>query len=240
MHDSITRLFAALDLTRLGDADTTADIEALCALAARCPVPPAAVCVHPEMIVSARRGLAERGLDTVVVATVVNFPDGGDDPARIEREIRRAGGAGAQEIDAVLPWRRLLDGNMASVSACLAAARRASGVLPLKIILETGELVTAERIRQASEMAVEAGADFIKTSTGKAATNATPAAAEIMLTVLAEHGGCCGFKAAGGIRAPAQAAVYFELADRLLGEDWACPQHFRLGASGLAEAALEH
>lgn len=234
------RLFAALDLTRLGDADTPEDIEALCLLAARCPVPPAALCVHPEMIVCARRGLADCGLDAVVVATVVNFPDGGADPDRIVREIHRSRGAGAQEIDAVLPWRRLLADDTKTVESCLAAARQASGALPLKIILETGELVSPKRIRQASELAVAAGADFIKTSTGKMAVNATPEAAEIMLQVIAEHGGQCGFKAAGGIRTPEQAAVYFALADRLLGSQWASPKRFRLGASSLAESALEH
>lgn len=234
----LSRLFAVLDLTRLGDADTPADIAALCDLAARCPVPPAALCVHPEMIVSARQGLDVRGMREVAVATVVNFPDGGADPDRVARETRRAIGAGAREIDLVLPWQALLGGAIPTVEACLHAGREASRGAVLKVILETGALGALAHIREAAGLAIRAGADFIKTSTGKAAVNATPAAAEAMLETIAAHGGRCGFKAAGGIRTPEEAAAYFALADRLLGADWPTPARFRIGASSLADAAL--
>ncbi len=232
------RLLGCLDLTRLGQADTPADIAALCDLAARLPAAPAALCVHPEMITSARAGLDARGLGQVVVATVVNFPDGSADAARCRREIERARGAGAQEIDAVLPWRHLLSGDADAVAACLQAFREASGPLPLKVILESGELGTPGRIHEASLLAIRSGADFIKTSTGKARVHATPEAAEVMLAAIAGEGGRCGFKAAGGIQTPAQAAVYFDIAERLLGADWATPARLRIGASSLAEAVL--
>lgn len=239
MDDRILhRILACLDLTRLGEADTPADIDALCDLAARLPVPPAVLCVHPEMIASAHAGLAARGLAGIGVATVVNFPDGSSDAERCEREVRRARGAGATEIDAVIPWRALLAGQATTVAACLASIREASRPLPLKLIIESGELGTPGRIREASRIAIAAGADFIKTSTGKAREHATPAAAEVMLEVIAETGGQCGFKAAGGIRTPEQAATYVELAERLLGRDWIGPARFRIGASTLAEAVL--
>lgn len=234
----LRRLLACLDLTRLGDADTPADIAALCDLAARLPVAPAALCVHPEMITSARDGLLRRGLAGVAIATVVNFPDGAADPARCRREIQRARGAGAQEIDAVLPWRALLDDDPDAVVACLMAVREASGPLPLKVILESGELGSAARIREASLLAIHAGADFIKTSTGKARVHATPEAAEVMLQAIADTGGRCGFKAAGGIRTPEEAAQYVAIAARLLGPLWVTPTRFRIGASSLAEAVL--
>lgn len=234
----LRRLLACLDLTRLGDTDTPADIDALCNLAMRLPVPPAALCVYPEMIASARAGLDRRGLDTVAVATVVDFPDGADDPARCRREIHRARGAGAQEIDAVMPWRTLLAGDVDAVEATLLAMREASGPLPLKVIIESGELGTFSRIREASLLAIRAGADFIKTSTGKARVHATPEAAEVILTAIAETGANCGFKAAGGIRAPEDAAAYFAIAGRVLGPAWAHPSRLRIGASSLAESVL--
>lgn len=233
---TLRRLLACLDLTRLGEADTPADIDDLCAQAAALPVPPAALCVHPEMITRARSGLAALRLDAVVVATVVNFPDGSADPDRCRREIQRARGAGAQEIDAVIPWRALLAGDAGAVAACLEAIREASGPLPLKLILESGELASAEALRDASRLAIRAGADFIKTSTGKARVHATPAAADVMLATLAAEGGRCGFKAAGGLRTPEDAAIYLALADRHLGPGWATPATFRLGASALAGA----
>ena len=240
MHNPgfLHRLPTFLDLTRLGQADTPADIAALCDLAACLPAPPAALCVHPEMITSARAGLDARGLGEVVVATVVNFPDGSADAARCRREIDRACGAGAQEIDAVMPWRSLLAGHADDVAACLKAIREASGSLPLKIILESGELGTPERIREASLLAIRSGADFIKTSTGKARVHATPEAAEVMLAAIAGEGGRCGFKAAGGIQTPEQAAIYFDIAERLLGAGWTTPARLRIGASSLAEAVL--
>ena len=232
------RLMACLDLTQLGDSDTPRDIQALCSLAARLPVAPAALCVHPEMVASAHAGLERVGLPAVLVATVVNFPDGAEDPARCRREILRARGAGAQEIDAVLPWRALLAGDADAVVASLRAMREASHGLTLKVIIESGELGSTAHIREASLMAIHEGADFIKTSTGKARVHATPEAAEAMLVAIAETGGRCGFKAAGGIRTPQQAGEYLAIADRVLGPVWCRPARLRIGASSLAEALL--
>jgi deoxyribose-phosphate aldolase len=230
------RALAALDFTRLGDDDTPADILALAADAALHAGAPAALCVHPEHVTTARRALDALGLQAVRVATVVNFPDGGTDAARVTRETRRALGAGADEIDLVLPWRALLAGDEASVEAVLAAGRAACPGRVLKVILETGMLEAPASIRRAGELALAHGADMLKTSTGKVAVNATPEAAAVLLELLADRGGLAGLKIAGGVRTLDDAATYFALADRHLGPDWATPARFRIGASGLMQA----
>jgi deoxyribose-phosphate aldolase len=232
--DTARRALAALDLTSLGEDDERAHIEALCSAARAAPAPPAALCVYPEWVAVCRARLDADGLDGVQVATVVNFPQGGSDPLRVQREARRAIAAGASEIDVVLPWRRLRAGEPADARAVLAACREACGARArMKVILETGELRDPLSIRDAALLSIDEGADFIKTSTGKVAVNATPEAARIMLGAIAERGGGCGFKAAGGIRSLDDAAAYFGLADDLLGPAWATPRRFRLGASGL-------
>lgn len=240
-HALALRLLPLLDLTSLGDDDTPAQIEALCARADTGSGFPAAICVHPEHVATVRRAM--RGTP-VRTATVVNFPDGGDDPARVERETRRAIAAGADEIDLVLPYRAFLRGDAAAaervVDACRTACRHHT---TLKLILETGELGATGHVRAAAWLGIGAGVDFLKTSTGKVAVNATPAAAACMLDVIAASGGRCGFKAAGGIRTLAEASAYLELAQSRLGADWIEPSHFRIGASTLfaeLRAALEH
>lgn len=234
------RLLPLLDLTSLGEEDTPARIRALCASARSPHGWPAAVCVYPEHVTTARESLDGT---PVRIATVVNFPDGGDDPARVARETRRAIAAGADEIDLVLPWRALCVGQVARARACVDAAREASGTgIVLKLILETGALGEPGLVRKASELGLDAGVDFLKTSTGKSAAHATPEAASVMLDAIAERGGRCGFKAAGGIRTLEDARGYLELAQSRLGAAWISPAHFRIGASGLLaaiEAALD-
>lgn len=230
--DLARRALAALDLTSLGEDDTPATIEALCASAVGAGGPPAAICIYPEHVTTARRALEARGLNAVRVATVANFPDGAADAARASRETRRAVAAGADEIDVVLPWRALRAGDEAGGSVLVAACREAAPGRVLKVILETGELQEPMLIRTASELALAAGADFIKTSTGKVPVNATPAAARVMLEAIRDHGRG-GFKAAGGVRQIEDAAAYFALADEILGPGWATPARFRIGASGL-------
>jgi deoxyribose-phosphate aldolase len=227
------RALGALDLTSLGDDDTPAHIEQLCAAAASAGGAPAAVCVYPEHIGTARRALDRLGLPQVRIATVTNFPDGSADEARAVRETRRAVAAGADEVDVVFPWRAFREGQHETAAHLVIACKAACGARPLKVILETGELGDPGLIRAAADCALEAGADFIKTSTGKVAVNATPAAARILLEAIRDHGGSAGFKAAGGVRTVADAAAYLTLADDILGPGWATPARFRLGASGL-------
>jgi len=173
----------------------------------------------------------------VKIASVVNFPDGGEDPARVERETRRALAAGADEIDMVLAWRALRRGDAAIARAGVDACRAACGPdVALKLILETGELATPGLVRAAAELGLEAGVDFLKTSTGKVPVNATLEAAAILLDTIAAGGGRCGFKAAGGVRTLDEAAAYVALAERRLGADWVTARHFRIGASALLGA----
>lgn len=224
-------LLPLLDLTSLGEDDTPEAIRALCARARLPSGLPAALCVYPEHVTTVRNAIGDT---PAKVATVVNFPDGGSDAARIARETRRAIAAGADEIDMVLPYRALLAGDAALARLCVDACRAACGDgALLKLIIESGELATPERIRDACRIGLDAGVDFLKTSTGKVGINATPEAAAIMLDEIAAAGGRCGFKAAGGIRTLAAAADYLELADLRLGADWISPQHFRIGASAL-------
>jgi deoxyribose-phosphate aldolase len=225
------RLLPVLDLTSLREQDTPGEIEALCAAARGAPVLPAAVCVYPEHVTTARSRLAGT---PVRVATVVNFPDGGGDADRAARETLRALSAGAQEIDLVLPYRALLRGEPGLADAVVRACRETCAASALlKVILETSELGSAGRIREASEIAIDAGADFIKTSTGKAPGGATLEAAATMLDVIRARGGRCGLKVAGGIRSMAAASSYLELAATRMGTAWVGAQHFRIGASAL-------
>lgn len=226
------RVLAALDLTSLGEDDTPEAIVKLCA-AATGGAHPAAVCVYPEHITTARRALAAAHAGDVSVATVVNFPDGGNDIARVLRETRRALAAGAEEIDVVFPWRAHLGGDREIGARMLRECRALCGERILKAILETGELGEALRVRELSLAAIGAGADFIKTSTGKASVGATPAAARTMLECIRDSGGRTGFKAAGGVRTLADAHRYLALADEILGNGWASPARFRIGASAL-------
>ncbi|AXF77323.1 deoxyribose-phosphate aldolase [Erwinia tracheiphila] len=231
------RALQLMDLTTLNDDDTDDNVIALCRQACTPAGNTAAVCIYPRFIPVACKTLREQGTPDIRIATVTNFPHGNDDIDIALAETRAAIAYGADEVDVVFPWRALIAGNhgvgFQLVSACKKACASA-GVL-LKVIIESGELKTAELIRQASEQAIAAGADFIKTSTGKVAINATPDAAEIMLRVIADKGlgQQVGFKPAGGVKTAEEAARYLALADDILGRGWVDVRHFRFGASGL-------
>jgi deoxyribose-phosphate aldolase len=235
------RAVGLLDLTSLDEDDDEARIEALCAKARTPAGPVAAVCVYPRFVALSKRLLAGTGIG---VATVVNFPAGGADPEAAARETRDAVALGADEIDAVIPWRDLLAGDEAPARAVLSACRAACPGLPLKAILETGGLGEAGAVRRASRLAIECGADFLKTSTGKLQPAATIEAAALMLDEIRAAGAGTGtgrplgFKAAGGIRDAAGAARYLALADGIMGPGWAAPATFRFGASGLLDSLL--
>lgn len=225
------RLLPLLDLTSLGEDDTPQQIEDLCASARTAHGVPAAVCVYPEHVSTAARALRGSG---VAIATVVNFPDGSSNRERAMRETRRAIAAGADEIDLVLP--RSLD----TADDRLAAQRLVAAVreicvtgIALKLILETGILQTPQRVRAACALGLAEGVDFLKTSTGKVAVNATLEASALMLDAIAEHGGECGIKVAGGIRTLQQAEAYLAQSTDKFGPSWVTARHFRIGASSL-------
>ncbi|MCL7929847.1 deoxyribose-phosphate aldolase [Halomonas llamarensis] len=224
-----------MDLTSLNADDTDATIESLCKQAKTPFGHPAAVCIYPQFIVTARRALIAHKLSgEVKIASVTNFPDGGDDIMAAARATREAVASGADEVDVVFPYRTLMAGDeetcLELVEMCHAAC---GGQALLKIIIESGELKESALIKRASEIAIEGGADFIKTSTGKVEVNATLEAAEIMLKAIKDSGKDVGFKAAGGVKTVEEAAEYLALATEIMGAQWVTPKHFRFGASSL-------
>lgn len=228
------RALPLVDLTSLNDDDTPERIAALCEQAVTPAGPVAAVCVYAPFVrrcVQALRGSGVR------VATVANFPAGGLDVAGMRAEIERELADGAEEIDVVLPYAAYRDGDREAALELVRAARQAAGGATLKVILETGRLEDPALIRAASDDALAAGADFLKTSTGKLKPGATPEAARPMLEAI-KSAGRGGFKASGGVRTAEDAARYLQLADELLGPDWATPETFRLGASSLLDDLL--
>jgi len=236
------RALKLMDLTTLNDDDTDAKVIALCHQAKSPAGNTAAICIYPRFIPIARKTLREQGTPEIRIATVTNFPHGNDDIAIALAETRAAIAYGADEVDVVFPYRALIAGNsevgFELVKACKEACAAANVLL--KVIIETGELKDAALIRQASEISIDAGADFIKTSTGKVAVNATPEVAEMMMTVIRDKGvkADVGFKPAGGVRSAEDAAIYLKLADDILGRDWADARHFRFGASSLLTSLL--
>ncbi|HEY6135155.1 MAG TPA: deoxyribose-phosphate aldolase [Rubrivivax sp.] len=232
LQDHARIALACLDLTSLNDADTAADVERLCERAQSRFGPVAAVCVWPRFAALARARLPA----SIAVAAVANFPAGGTDVDAALRDTAQIAQAGAQEVDVVLPWRALQAGDEHACAQLLAAVRRGSDGLLLKVILETGELVEPHLIRRASELALAAGADFLKTSTGKTKVSATLGAAEVMLGAIAADDAAAsrvGFKAAGGIRSVTDAALYIHRVRSLLGDAAVGPRRFRIGASAL-------
>jgi deoxyribose-phosphate aldolase len=223
---------ACLDLTSLNDADTEADVARLCARAQSPHGAVAAVCVWPRFAAFARRELPA----SIGVAAVANFPDGSADIDRALRETRAIVDAGAQEVDVVLPFQRLIAGDEAQCRALLAAVRRACEGLCLKVILETGVLTEPVLIARACTLSLAEGADFLKTSTGKTPVSATPEAARVMLGAIAadpQARSRVGFKVSGGVRTVAEAAVYIALCEEWLGPQALNPKRFRIGASSL-------
>lgn len=231
------RALNLMDLTTLNDDDTDEKVIALCHQAKSPAGQTAAICIYPRFIPIARKTLREQGTPEVRIATVTNFPHGNDDIDIALAETRAAIAYGADEVDVVFPYRALMAGNekigFDLVKACKDACAAANVLL--KVIIETGELKDPALIRKASEISIKAGADFIKTSTGKVPVNATLESAEIMMQVIHDMGVAetVGFKPAGGVRTAEEAAQYLALADRILGKGWADARHFRFGASSL-------
>ena len=231
------RAIGLLDLTELGDQATDDDVIALCDKAHGPHGNTAAVCVWPRHVALA----VERLWGTNVrVATVVNFPGGEEPIGDVVAMTQQALVDGADEIDLVLPYRSFLAGDTATATAMVDAVRAAvpTDSHALKVILETGELVEPAAIHGAAVLAVQHGADFIKTSTGKTPQSATLEATGIMLGVIRQAGRPVGLKPSGGIRTLDDARHYISQADELMGAGWASPGTFRFGASGLLTALI--
>ncbi len=245
------------DLTTLEGADTPGRVRQLCEKA-RHPVPPdifneaaklkdfppipsvAAVCVYPAMVSVAVKVLAGSGIHVASVATA--FPSGQSPLSTKIDETRYAVAKGADEIDMVINRGAFLSGDYQQVFDEIAAVKEACGTAHLKVILETGELGSLDRVRLASEIAMHAGADFIKTSTGKIQPAATLPVTLVMLQAIADFyhktGKKIGMKPAGGIRTAKQAIQYLCMVNETLGAEWLTPQLFRFGASSMLNDIL--
>jgi len=226
---------ACMDLTSLNDGDEVEDVLRLCDRAVTPAGHVAAVCLWPVFVAIARSNLRGTG---VKVATVVNFPGGSFDIERTLHQIAEVRADQVDEIDVVLNYADILSGNGNRAADHLAACREACGDTLMKVILETGALAKPALIEKAARIAVDAGADFLKTSTGKVPIGATPSAARVLLEVAGEAPRPVGFKASGGIRDLGAARDYLALADEIRGPGWATPASFRFGASGLLDAVL--
>ena len=235
-----------IDLTTLEGADTPGKVAALCSKAVRPdPVDPsipsvAAVCVYPNLVPVAVERLRGSGVKVASVAT--GFPSG-QAPLDVKlAEVREVVEMGADEVDMVIDRGAFLSGRYAKVYDEIVRVKEASGSAHLKVILETGELGTYDNVRRASLLAMAAGADFIKTSTGKLPSAATLPVALVMLEairdVYEETGRMVGMKPAGGIRNAKQAVQHLVLVHETLGPDWLTPDLYRLGASSLLNDVL--
>ena len=237
LRETAAVALSLLDLTNLKDDCTPAQIETLCARAQSPYGNTAAICIWPRFVAQAR-GILGTG-HAVKIATVVNFPAGDMEVADVAAEAREAIADGADEIDLVIPYRAFLAGNEQAVTDMVTAVKaECKGPVILKTILETGELKDVALIQRTSELAIDAGSDFIKTSTGKVAVNATLETADIMLRAIRASGRKVGFKPAGGIGSVADAALYLSLAETIMAPDWAMPSTFRFGASSLLDDIL--
>ncbi|MCB1754469.1 MAG: deoxyribose-phosphate aldolase [Gammaproteobacteria bacterium] len=230
------RILQLLDLTSLNDDDTAQTVITLCDKADTPFGPVAAVCVWPQFVKTAAERLAGSSLR---IASVANFPDGHPDPEPAKKQTMQIIRDGGDEVDVVFPWRNCLDGDFDSGSHLVSGCKsRCGNAVKLKVILETGELLDDAIIYRASRVAIDAGADFIKTSTGKSRVSATLPAARTMLRAIGDAGGGCGLKVSGGIKTLDDARDYLELAEVMMGADWISPESFRFGASGLLDALL--
>jgi deoxyribose-phosphate aldolase len=235
-----------MDLTTLEGSDTSGKVTALCAKAIR-PQPGdasipsvAAICVYPSRVPDARTHLHGSGVLVASVATA--FPSGQSFADVKVAEVKEAVAVGADEVDMVIDRGAFLSGDYQAVYDEIVAVKEACGTAHLKVILETGELGTYDAVRRASILAMAAGADFIKTSTGKVQPAATLPASLVMMEAIRdfwrETGRPVGFKAAGGIRSAKQAIAFLVLLHETLGAEWVTPDRFRLGASTLLNDVL--
>ena len=236
LKDVARRALASLDLTNLNDDCDEGAIRDLAARGYTDFGTVAALCVWPRFVSLASDQVKARG---VKIATVVNFPGGEDPAAEVVDLTERAVADGANEIDMVIPYAAFMEGREEVVVTRVKRVKRAAGPgVKVKAILETGVLGDKALIRRAADLAIEGGADFIKTSTGKVAVNATLSAARVMLEAIRDSGAPVGFKPAGGVKTTEDAANYLDLCDEIMGEGWATPETFRIGASGVLDALL--
>lgn len=232
----IIDIIQLIDLTTLNEPANWQDVVALHQLAHSEGVlvdnqTVAALCIWPQFVAA----LAElKQSSPYKIATVINFPNGQSDVESCQRQMEQAITSGADEIDLVIPYQDVLRGELVSTANLVeCGAEVCAGQTQLKVIIESGCLHTEKHIKTVSEICIENGTDFLKTSTGKVPVNATLDAARYMLETIKSSGLDIGFKASGGISTMAQALTYIDLAKSLMGKTWVVPENFRFGASSL-------
>jgi deoxyribose-phosphate aldolase len=245
-REGIRLATSMIDLTTLEGNDTPGKVRHLCAKGvvpdpSRPEIPSvAAICVYPALVAVAAEAL--RGTGVAVASVATGFPSGQTSLAVKVEETREAVAAGASEIDMVISREAYLAGDDARVAHEIEAVKEACGDAHLKVILETAELPTYAHVRHASQLAIDAGADVIKTSTGKSTAGATPGVVLVMLETVRDHfqrsGRVVGVKAAGGVSTTKAALHMLVLVKETLGDDWLTPERFRIGASSLLNDLL--
>ena len=243
---ALKMILSMIDLTTLEGKDSPGKVKQLCYKAAHLhdqhPGLPAvaAICVYPNMVPVAKIALAGTNIKVASVATA--FPSGMTNLSAKLKEVRSVVDAGAEEVDMVISRGKFLSGDLEFVSDEVAQIKDACGAAKLKVILETGELVTLDNVRRASDLVMHAGADFIKTSTGKINPAATPVVVLTMLEAIRDHylqtGYKIGMKPAGGVSTAKQGIQYLVMVRETLGQAWLTPDLFRIGASSLANDVL--
>ena len=244
--ESLARIFQSIDFTTLEAFDNEEKINEFCAKALAFPkqepylsVP--AICIYSPFVKQAKQLLAGSGIHVATVACA--FPSGQMPFDLKVKEVEYCVGQGADEVDMVISRGTFLAGNYDEVFNEIKTIKATCKEAHLKVILETGELKTVQNIRKASELAILAGADFIKTSTGKVPVAATPLAAIIMIDTIKEYYEATdkkvGFKPAGGMKTPEDAMTYYYLVKGILGEQWLNKNLFRVGTSRLAGQIIE-
>lgn len=239
------RILPLVDLTNVDDDCTVETARALCEKARSLPVRVAAVCLRPAFVRVARETLA--GTD-IKVATVINFPDAGITPEMAGSSLdasahaaltRQAVADGADEVDLVFAWKSFIDGDRTGPLKVVEAVKAACGTARLKVILESGIYPDPVILRAACDAVIDAGADFLKTSTTRVSPAVTPEAFRVLVAASKAVGGIVGVKASGGVRTGDQAMQYVDIAADVLGMNWVTAQNFRIGASKLVDNLLE-
>lgn len=238
------RTLPLIDLTNVEDGCTSADVRALCEKARGLPVAVAAACLRPDFVLMARDMLVNSGIR---VATVINFPDAQVTPEMsganldseaLARRTELAVEDGADEIDLVFAWKSFLNGQTREAQHVVEAVKAACGPARLKVILESGVYTELHTLRAACDAVIDAGADFLKTSTTRVSPAATPEAARVLCEASKAAGGIVGVKVSGGVRNAEQARMYIDLVADIMGLNWIEPDHFRIGASKLVDNLL--
>lgn len=237
--DIVSKILQLVDLTSLNNNDTNMTIKSICNKSITPFGNVAAICIYSHFIEYAKSIYKLLGED-IKIATVVNFPYAMTDIELIKYEVSLAINRGSDEIDLVFPYHALINGDNDIGAKIVSSVRKMCKNITLKVIIESGELNTSELIYQASKIAIDEGCDFIKTSTGKVAINATLDAVKVMLSAIQTNNKGCGIKVAGGVKTVEDAMHYYNLVKDYMGENWIGLNTFRFGTSSLLDNLINY